>query len=116
MLKVIKIVLIFLLLVFYPTITHSAEILQINSSDNILVGDQNRNLSIQLFCIEINENDQQIAVDLLRKEFPRGTKIKIKSFGFKKDILLAKVFNLNETKEMTDLLISNNLSKDNCKQ
>ena len=114
MIKIIKIVLTIFLLVFHPTSINAAEILQINRSDNVLVGDQNRNLSIQLFCVEIKEKDERTAINLLKKEFPRGTKIKIKTFGFKNDILVAKVFDLNESKEMTDLLISNDLSKDNC--
>ena len=113
--KVISILLIFLA-VFYPIKTYSAEILQINNSSNILVGDQNRDLSIKLFCVEINDkDDEQIAINLLKKEFPRGSKVKIKPFGFKDDILLAKVFDINETKEMSELLIAKDLSKENCR-
>ena len=103
------------LFVFYPTRTYSAEILQINDSSSILVGDQNRNLAIKLFCVEIiNEDDEKIALNLLKKEFPRGSKVKIKPIGFKENILLAKVFDINETKEMSDLLIAKNLSKETC--
>ena len=113
--KVISILIIFLA-VFYPIKTYSAEILQINNSSNILVGDQNRDLSIKLFCVEINdEDDEQIAINLLKKEFPRGSKVKIKPFGFKDNILLAKVFDINETKEMSELLIAKDLSKENCR-
>ena len=113
--KVFSILLIFLA-VFYPIKTYSAEILQINNSSNILVGDQNRDLSIKLFCVEINDkDDEQIAINLLKKEFPRGSKVKIKPFGFKDDILLAKVFDINETKEMSELLIAKDLSKENCR-
>ena len=103
------------LIVFFPIRTHSAEILQINNSSSILVGDQNRDLSIKLSCVEINdEDDEEIAVNFLKKEFPRGTKVKIKPIGFKEKILLAKVFDINETKEMSKLLIDKALSKDIC--
>ena len=95
--------------------SYSAEILQINNSTSILVGDQNRNLSIELFCVEIiEEDDEQIAINLLKKEFPRGSKVKIKPFGVKDNKLLAKVFDINETKEMSDLLIQKDLSKETC--
>ena len=95
---------------------HSAEILQINNSSSILVGDQNRNLPIKLFCVEINdEDDEQIAINLLKKEFPRGTKVKIKPIGFRENILLAKVFDIDETKEMSELLIAEDLSKEDCR-
>ena len=113
---IISSLVILFLVVFYPIRTYSAEILQINNSSSILVGDQNRNLPIKLFCIEINdENDEQIAINLLKKEFPRGSKVKIKPISFKEDILLAKVFDINETKEMSELLIAKDLSKETCR-
>ena len=106
---------IFFLVVFYPIRTYSAEILQINNSSSILVGDQNRDLAIKLSCVEINnEDDEKIALNVLKKEFPRGSKVKIKPIGFKENILIAKVFDINETKEMSDLLIAKNLSKETC--
>ena len=40
-----------------PVIVNSAEILQIKSSNTILVGDQNRSLTIGLFCVDVNEKD-----------------------------------------------------------
>ena len=97
-----------------PVIVNSAEILQIKSSNTILVGDQNRNLTIGLFCVDVNENDELEAINLLNSEFPRRTKVKIKPFGFKENILLAKVFNIKTNKEMTELLVAKNLSSEMC--
>ena len=94
------------MIVLNPVIVNSAEILQIKSSKTILVGDQNRNLTIALYCVDVNENDEFEATNLLKKEFPRGSKVKIKPFGFKENILLAKVFNIKGTKEMTELLVA----------
>ena len=113
--KITSFLIIFFLVVLYPIRTYSAEILQINNSSSILVGDQNRNLAIKLFCVEINnEDDEQIATNILKKEFPRGSKVKIKPIGFKENMLIAKVFDINETKEMSGLLIEKNLSKETC--
>ena len=92
--KLSKFLIIFCLIVFNPVIVNSAEILQIKNSNTILVGDQNRNLTIGLLCVDVNENDELEAINLLRGEFPRGSKVKIKPFGFKDDVLLAKVFNI----------------------
>ena len=113
--NILSFLIIFFLIGSFSIRTDSAEILQINSSNSIVVGDQNRNLSIKLFCVETNENDEQIAVNLLKKEFPRGSKVKIKPFGFKENTLVAKVFDISETKEMSDLLITKDLSKETCK-
>ena len=109
-----KFLIIVFLIVLNPLIVHSAEILQINSSNTILVGDQNRNLTIRLFCVDVNENDELEATNLLKSEFPRGSKVKIKPFGFKENLLLAKVFNIKGTKEMTELLVAKDLTSEIC--
>ena len=102
------------MIILNPLIVNSAEILQIKSPNTILVGDQNRNLTIELYCIDVNENNEIEATNLLKSEFPRGSKVKIKPFGFKEDLLLAKVFNIKGTKEMTELLVSKNLTSEIC--
>ena len=112
--KLSKILIIICLVFVAPVAVSSAEILQIKSSNTILVGDQNRNLPIGLFCVDVNENDELEATNLLKREFPRGSKVKIKPFGFKENILLAKVFNIKGTKEMTELLVAKNLNSEIC--
>ena len=109
-----KIFIIICLIILNPLIVNSAEILQIKSSNTILVGDQNRNLTIGLFCVDVNENDELEATNLLKREFPRGSKVKIKPFGFKENILLAKVFNIKGTKEMSQLLAAKDLTVEIC--
>jgi len=112
--KLSKILIIVCLIVLNPIIVNSAEILQVKSSNTILVGDQNRNLMIGLFCVDVNANDELEATNLLKSEFPRGSKVKIKPFGFKENVLLAKVFNIKGTKEMTELLVSKELTREIC--
>jgi len=109
-----KILIVVCLIAFNPVKVNSAEILQIKSSNTILVGDQNRNLTIGLFCVDVNENDELEAASLLKSEFPRGSKVKIKPFGIKENLLLAKVFNIKGTKEMTELLVANHLTSEFC--
>ena len=112
--KLSKILIIICLIILNPAIVNSAEILQIKSSNTILVGDQNRNLTIGLFCVDVNENDELEATNLLKSEFPRGSKVKIKPFGFNQIVLLAKVFNIKGTKEMTELLAAKDLTIEIC--
>ena len=102
------------MIVLNPVIANSAEILQIRNSNTILVGDQNRNLTIRLFCVDVNLNNELEATNLLKSEFPRGSKVKIKPFGFKENLLLAKVFNIRGTKEMTELLVAKDLTSEIC--
>ena len=112
--KLSKLLIIACLIVLNPVVVNSAEILQIKSSNTILVGDQNRNLIIGLFCVDVNDKDELEATNLLKSEFPRGSKVKIKPFGFKENVLLAKVFNIKGTKEMSELLVAKELTKKNC--
>jgi len=112
--KLSKSLIIICLIFLNPVIVNSAEILQIKSSNTILVGDLNRNLNIGLFCVDVNENDELEATNLLQSEFPRGSKVKIKPFGFKENVLLAKVFNIKGTKEMAELLVAKDLTRKNC--
>jgi len=109
-----KILIIICLIFLNPIIVNSAEILQIKSSNTILVGDQNRNLTIGLFCVDVNEKDELEATNFLKSEFPRGSKVKIKPYGFKENLLLAKVFNIKGTKEMTELLVAKDLTNEVC--
>ena len=114
--KLISFLIIFFLVVTNPIRSYAAEILQINNFNSILVGDQNRDLSIKLYCVDIiDEEDEEIAINLLKREFPRGSKVKIKPMGFKENTLVARVFNISETKEMSELLNAKNLTKETCK-
>ena len=112
--KIIKIFIIVCLIALNPVTVNSAEILQIKNSNTILVGDQNRNLTIGLFCVDVNENNELEATNLLKSEFPRGSKVKIKPFGFKENVLLAKVFNIKGTKEMSEILVAKDLTSEIC--
>ena len=112
--KLSKFLIIICLIFIHPVIVNSAEILQIKNSNTILVGDQNRNLTVGLFCVDVKENDELKATNLLKSEFPRGSKVKIKPFGFKENVLLAKVFNIKGTKEMTELLKAKDLTSEIC--
>ena len=113
-LKKFSIVLIIFFIYISPLEVNAAEILQIKNSNTILIGDQNRNLTIKLFCTDVNENDELEATNLLKREFPRGSKVKIKPYGSKDNALLAKVFSMRGTSEMTELLVDKNLIKENC--
>ena len=110
----IQILLVFVFLIIFPINANSAELLQINDVNTILVGDQNRSIYISLYCIDINEKDKVEATEILRRNFPRGTKVKIKPYGSNGQRLLAKVFRVDEETEMTELLETYNSSEKNC--
>ena len=112
--KLLQITLIFLFLFNCPVNTYSAELLRINDVNTILVGDQNRSLNLSLYCIDINENEKGKATEILKRKFPRGTKVKIKPYGSNGNRLLAKIFRVDDETEMTELLNTFNASNKNC--
>jgi len=112
--KLIQIILIFIFFVICPINAYSAELLQINDINNILVGDQNRSLELSLYCMKINENEKVKATEILKKNFPRGTKVKIKPYGSNGNRLMAKIFRVDDETEMTQLIKDLNSSEINC--
>tara|TARA_B100001121_G_scaffold200554_1_gene175389 strand:- start:41 stop:421 length:381 start_codon:yes stop_codon:yes gene_type:complete len=112
--KVIQIILIFIVLIICPIKIYSAELLQINDVNTIVVGDQNRSLFLSLYCIDIDQNEMENATKILKRNFPRGTKVKIKPYGSKGSRLLAKISKVDDETEMTELLNTYNSSKENC--
>ena len=112
--KFLQIILISIFLFIFPINTYSAELLQINDVNTILIGDQNRYLYLSLYCMEINESENEKATDILKRNFPRGTKVKIKPYGSNGNRLMAKIFRVNDDVEMTELLNTFNSSEKNC--
>ena len=112
--KVIQIILIFIVLIICPIKIYSAELLQINDVNTIVVGDQNRSLFLSLYCIDIDQNEMENATKILKRNFPRGTKVKIKPYGSNGSRLLAKIFRVDDETEMTELLNTYSSSKENC--
>ena len=112
--KILQIIFIFIVLIICPVNTNSAELLQIKDVNTILVGDQNRSLYLSLYCIDIDEYEKENAIKILKRNFPRGTKVKIKPYGYNGDVLLAKIFRLDDETEMTELLKTFDSSDKNC--
>ena len=112
--KILQIILIYLVLIICPVNVNSAELLQINDVNTIVVGDQNRSLYLSLYCIDINQNEKENAIKILKRNFPRGTKVKIKPYGSNGSRLLAKIFRVDDETEMTELLNKFDSSKKNC--
>ena len=112
--KIFSIIVFFIILIVYPISTFSAELLQIKDVNNILIGDHNRSLYLSLYCIDIDENEKEKAIEILKRNFPKGTKVKIKPYGSNGDKLLAKIFRIDDETEMTELLNTFNSSKKNC--
>jgi len=84
-----------------PSRVFSAEILQISSASVFQIGDQNRNYKVRLDCINIDPSQEEAAVNWLRLELPRHSKINLLPKGYDEGILMAKIIKLKSNKDIS---------------
>ena len=48
--------------------TISAEVMQVNSSNTLLIGDNNRTYKVQIACINVEPAKEELAFNWLKKE------------------------------------------------
>ena len=105
-----------LLITFFSFIikVSAAEILQVSSSSVLLIGDNNRTYTVKIACTEISPESEQRAVDWLRKQLPRHTKVNLKPNGYTDGVLVAKVIPLNSNVDITEKYINEGLAINKC--
>ena len=105
MLSIFRCIKIFLCLILFiilvPCRVLSAEILQISSASVFQIGDQNRNYKVRLDCINIDSSQEAAAVNWLRSELPRHSKINLLPKGYDEGILMAKIIKLKSNKDIS---------------
>ena len=109
-----KIFIIIIFLFGFLSNVYAAEILQVSSSSLLLIGDNNRNYTVKIACAEINPDVEERAIDWLKKQLPRHTKVNLKPRGTQDGILVAKVIPLNSEIDITDNYINVGLARNTC--
>ncbi len=79
---------------FFESDVLSAEVLQVSSPSVLLIGDNNRNYTVKISCLDIYPDHENELKDWLKIQLPRHTKINLRPKGIDKGVLLAKVFPL----------------------
>tara|TARA_Y100001968_G_scaffold317138_1_gene345763 strand:+ start:289 stop:636 length:348 start_codon:yes stop_codon:yes gene_type:complete len=92
----------------------AAEILQVASSSVLLIGDQNRNYTVKLACIEVNPKLEEKSIDWLKTQLPRHTKVNLKPKGSVDGTLVAKVISFNSKIDINEKYISEGLAENIC--
>ena len=88
---IIYLFLVFGTIFYFPINLHAAEVLQVQSSSLLRIGDQNRTYTVKLSCLEVDELNEVDAFEFLKSNLPRRTKVNLFPQGVKEGILLAKV-------------------------
>ena len=103
-------------LLLIPAPADAAEVLQVRSATMLQVGDGNRNYSVALACIRVDQTQAEASINWLRKELPRRSRVNLRPMGQDNGVLLAKVQKLGEPKDLASGLVAAGLAESSCPQ
>ena len=82
-------------LLLWPGQVLAAEVLQVRSGTLLQIGDRNRTYSVQLACVVVDPDDDAAAVDWIRKQLPRRSKVNLRPTGRADGVLIARINHLD---------------------
>ncbi len=69
----------------------AAEVLQVREATLLQVGDHNRSYPVALACLQLDPDQREPAVEWLRQQLPRRTRVNLRPLGSRDGVLLARV-------------------------
>lgn len=104
------------LLLWSPAPAAAAEVLQVRSATVLQVGDGNRNYTVELACIRVDQAQEQASIDWLRHELPRRSRVNLRPMGQDNGVLMAKVQKLGDSQDLARGLVAAGLAESSCPQ
>ena len=92
----------------------AAEILQVRSSSVLLIGDHNRTYTVKIACAEVSSDLEENAINWLRNQLPRHTKVNLRPKGSVDGVLVARVIPMETGIDITESYINKGLIEDKC--
>lgn len=93
-----------------PAMAAAAEVLQVRTATLLQVGDSNRSYSVELACVAVDADQQQPAIDWLRQQLPRRSRVNLRPIGNHDGLLVARVQKLGNETDISSGLISAGLA------
>ncbi len=112
----IRLFFLLLAILLLPLATLSAEVLQVNSYNRLLIGDNNRSYKVKIACIEALPNKENLAFNWLREELPRKTKVNIKPKAFMEGVLIASLIDVKSKKDLGKSMEIEGLARLDCSE
>ncbi len=103
-------------LLLNPAAVAAAEVLQVRSATVLQVGDGNRNYTVALACIRIDQAQEQASIDWLRNQLPRRSRVNLRPLGQDNGVLVAKVQKLGDPMDLASGLLAAGLAESSCPQ
>jgi endonuclease YncB( thermonuclease family) len=91
-------------------------VLQVRSATVLQVGDGNRNYTVELACIRVDQTQEQASIDWLRHELPRRSRVNLRPMGQDNGVLMAKVQKLGDSQDLASGLVAAGLAESSCPQ
>ncbi len=112
--KFLVVVAFVLLFVVFPYQISSAEVLQIKNSSTLVIGDNNRNYTVRIACLEVEPSDEIHAVNYIESILPRRAKVNLKPNGSKDGILISRIIKMGANIDIGAEVISKGLGSSSC--
>ncbi len=98
-----KLLFVFILIAFLavPVKLFAAELLQVQSSRLLKIGDHNRSYSVQLACLDINPEKEEDARNWLKSELKRGSRVNLRPQGSNDGVLVARVISIDSDQDLS---------------
>ena len=94
---------------------NAAEVLQVRSSRVLQIGDQNRNYTVEIACIDVDSKMEYDARTWLRSKLPRKTRVNLRPLSAENGVLVARVLPIGSTDDISKEMIAKGLAIDKCK-
>tara|TARA_Y100001968_G_C19386364_1_gene733071 strand:- start:957 stop:1274 length:318 start_codon:yes stop_codon:yes gene_type:complete len=103
-----------LLIFLFPIKAFSAEILQIKGSNQILLGDQNRNYTVKLACIDIDSSSEMQAREWLKLNLPRKKPVNIRPISSDQGVLVARIIPFGSNMDVSEQMVKKGFGRSSC--
>ena len=92
----------------------AAEILQVRNSEILQIGDQNRNYTVQIACVEVNSEMQSDTINWLKLKLPRKTRVNLRPLSSENGILVARVIPIGSAYDISKEMIEKGFAVNTC--
>ena len=115
MFNYLKNLLIILIIIFtIPLGVSAAEVLEVRSEILLQVGDQNRNYTVQIACVDIDQDMKLQAKTWLRSQLPRKKRVNLRPLSTENGTLVARVIPFGNEEELGIMMVKKGFGKSSC--
>ena len=88
----------------------AAELLQVRDATLLQVGDGNRSVMVRLACVAVDASEHQAAVEWLRAQLPRHSRLNLRPTGNDDGVLVARVQRLDTGLDLAEGMMAAGLA------